>query len=81
MLSGIAVLESGELRVRVDEHRERLLAIKRGETPWVEVDRWRLDLHHRFEQAFSRTVLPEQPDYRAINDYLIRARRLAAEEP
>jgi hypothetical protein len=81
MLSGIAVLESGELRVRVDEHRERLLAIKRGETPWVEVDRWRLELHRRFEAAFVRTALPEQPDYRAINDYLIRARRLAAEEP
>ncbi len=77
MLSGITVLETGELRIRVEDERERLLAIKRGEMPWDAVDRWRLELHRRFESAFTATTLPEQPDYRTINDFLIRARRSA----
>lgn len=77
MLSGIGVLESGELRIRLDDARERLLAIKRGETPWAEVDAWRLELHGRFERAYAGTALPEQPDYRAVNDFLVRARRSA----
>ena len=33
LLSGITVLREGFVPVRVDEHREKLLAIKRGEMP------------------------------------------------
>ena len=78
LLSGIAAMETGEVRVRVaDEHRERLLAIRRGALPWREVDAWRLDLHRRFDAAFSQTTLPERPDYAWANDFLVRARRSA----
>ena len=37
LLSGISALREGELRVRLDEHRAALLAIKRGSQPWPEV--------------------------------------------
>jgi hypothetical protein len=78
LLSGIAALETGEIAVRVaDEHRERLLAIRRGEVPWREVDDWRLDLHRKFDAAFERSPLPERPDYAWVNGFLIRAQRSA----
>lgn len=78
LLAGITALESGEIAVRVaGEHRERLLAIRRGEVPWREVDAWRLDLHRQFDAAFERSSLPERPDYAWVNRFLIRARRSA----
>jgi hypothetical protein len=80
LISGIHVLKQGDVAVRVDEHREQLLAIKRGELPWEETERWRLALHQEFDRAFAGTKLPERPDYEKANAFLIRARRLAAEE-
>ena len=53
LLSGIVVLREGYVPVRVDQHREQLLAIKRGEIPWSEVEQWRLSLHREFEAAFE----------------------------
>jgi len=78
LLAGIAAMETGEVGVRVaDEHRERLLAIRRGELPWREVDAWRLALHRCFDAAFAQSPLPERPDYAWANQFLIRARRSA----
>lgn len=77
LLSGIGVLETGDLVVRVDAHRERLLAIKRGEIAWDQVDAWRRELHQCFEAACASSPLPAHPDYRTVNDFLIRARRSA----
>jgi hypothetical protein len=78
LLAGIAALSTGEIAVRVpDGHRERLLAIRRGEIPWREVDAWRLDLHRQFDAAFERSPLPERPDYAWANRFLIKARRSA----
>lgn len=75
LLSGITVLREGFVPVRVDEHRERLLAIRDGATYWDEVNAWRLELHRQFDAAFAATNLPEQPDYERVNDHLVRARR------
>lgn len=75
LLSGIAVMESGEVMVQVGEHREALLAIKRGEVPWQEIDAWRLALHARFDAALTGSRLPERPDYERVNAFLLRARR------
>ena len=80
LLSGIEVLERGHLRVEVGEHRDRLFAIRRGEMEWAEVDRWRLALHERFDRAYTRTALPERPDYARANDFLVRARRSMVED-
>lgn len=80
LISGTTVLREGIVPVRVEEHRERLLAIKRGEVPWEDVDQWRKGLHEEFDEAFQRTSLPERPDYEKANQFLIKVRRWAAEE-
>lgn len=79
LISGTTVLREQFVPVRVEEPRERLLAIKRGETPWDEVDHWRRSLHQEFDEAFRHTSLPERPDYEEANRFLIKARRWAAE--
>ena len=80
LLSGIGVLRDGFVPVKVDAHRDRLLAIRRGEVPWQDVESWRLSLHHEFNAAFEATKLPERPDYERANAFLISARRRAASE-
>jgi predicted nucleotidyltransferase len=75
LLSGTAALREGIIPVRVTEHRDRLLAIKRGELPWEDVNIWRLELHKAFDAAFASTHLPERPDYERVNAFLLRARR------
>lgn len=75
LLTGAATLREGRVPVRVEAHRDQLLAVKRGETTWAEVDAWRRQLHHDFEAALAKTTLPERPDYEAANRFLIHARR------
>jgi predicted nucleotidyltransferase len=80
LISGVSVLRDGFVPVKVDAHRDRLLAIRRGEVPWDEVENWRLRLHKEFNAAFETTKLPERPDYERANAFLVRARRLALVE-
>jgi hypothetical protein len=80
LLSGIGVLRDGSVPVKVDDYRDRLLAIRRGEVPWDDVENWRLSLHQEFNAAFETTKLPERPDYERANAFLISARRRALSE-
>jgi uncharacterized protein len=80
LISGIGVLRTGHLQVRVEEHRERLLQVKLGVVPWEETEAWRRQLHLEFEQAVTQSTLPERPDYEQANALLIKARRAALEE-
>lgn len=76
LISGVTVLRDGHVPVRVGaEHRDPLLAIKRGEVPFEEVEAWRLALHRDFDEAARATSLPERPDYERANALLIKARR------
>jgi uncharacterized protein len=75
LLSGITILQEGFVPVRVEQHREALLAIKYQQTTWDEVNAWRLRLHEEFDRAASQTQLPERPDYDRANEFLLRARR------
>ena len=75
LLSGIAILTEGTVPVGVTEHRDRLLAIRRGKASWQEVNAWRKELHHTFDEAWARTKLPEHPDYDRVNTFLVKARR------
>jgi predicted nucleotidyltransferase len=75
LLSGIRVLRERSVPVRVEEHRDQLLAIKRGEIPWEETERWRKHLHQEFDQALTATSLPDRPDYQKANEWLIKVRR------
>ena len=79
LLSGITVLREGFVPLRVEEHRERLLAIRDGREPWEAVDAWRLELHKQFDTAFEATKLPDRPDYNAANAFLVWARRSMVE--
>ena len=79
LLTGAATLRDGSVPVRVGVHRDRLLAVKRGEMPWADVDAWRKELHRDFERALAETRLPERPDYEQANAFLVRARRQQVE--
>lgn len=80
LLEGISVLRAGFLSVQMDEYRDELLRIRRGETSWKDVNAWRLALHEEFDAAFGETRLPERPDYEKVNAFLIHARRMSAEQ-
>jgi uncharacterized protein len=75
LLSGIIALRDSYIPVRVEEHRDDLLAIRREERAWDEVNQWRLKLHKEFDAAFQATALPDRPDYERANEFLIKARR------
>jgi uncharacterized protein len=69
------VLRDGVVPVQVVEHRAQLLAIKRGELRWADVNAWRLGLHSELEGALRTTHLPERPDNARANALLIDIRR------
>lgn len=75
LLAGTEALREGSVRVTVEEHRDRLLSIRRGDLPWSEVDAWRLRLHRAFDEAFANTRLPDRPDFARADAFLVRARR------
>ncbi len=78
--AGIGVLASGEVAVHVGDDRARLLAVRRGEVPWQDVESWRQALHVEFTAAAAATKLPVRPDYERVAAFLRRARRLALAE-
>lgn len=81
LISGIHVLQEGFVPVQVDdEHKINLLTIKRGEMPWDETEKWRKDLHIKFDNALEQSSLPDRPDYEAANIFLVKARREAIKE-
>jgi predicted nucleotidyltransferase len=81
LISGTGLLRDGALDVAVGHHRERLLAVRRGELTWEDVLAWRAELEAGLERAAAATTLPSEPDRAAAEAFLIRARRAAAAEP
>ncbi|MEE1943243.1 nucleotidyltransferase domain-containing protein [Streptomyces sp. TRM 70361] len=75
LLSCRDLLRTGELSVDAGAHRERLLAVRRGEVPWDEVAAWIARLHEETEAAAARTPLPAEPDRARVEDFLVRVRR------
>ncbi len=67
LIAGIRVLQEGRVPIRVEEHRDQLLAIRRGELPWDETERWRRSLHAEFDTVLTQSTLPERPDYEQAN--------------
>lgn len=76
LLTGATTLRECDVPVHLppSANRERLLAVKRGELLWAEVDAWRKELHRDFEQALAETKLPERLNHEAANGILIRCR-------
>ena len=73
LLSASHLVRHGDLAVGVGPLRDRLLAVRRGEVPWAEVAAWRARL--MAELATARAVLPERPDRRAVEEFLLDVRR------
>ena len=69
------VLETGEIRVDVGEHRDELLEARVGGLSFEEVKKRALELDQRFQEAFERTALPDQPDFNRVDSFVIAARR------
>jgi hypothetical protein len=75
------LLRTGRLTLDVGDRREPLLAVKRGEVPWHEVEAWMTRLEREAGEAARRSPLPELPDRRRVEDFLLRARRASALRP
>ncbi|PTA68901.1 nucleotidyltransferase domain-containing protein [Deinococcus arcticus] len=77
LISGAHALRTGEVLVDVGQHRAALLAVKTGELPWAEAERWREELQRDFGRAAAHTALPDHPDVEAVEAWLVAARRAA----
>src|SRR5262249_16637392 len=75
LLAGITALREGFVPLRMEAHRDRLLAIRPSELPWEAVTAGRLTLHRPFGAALGATARAEHPDCEAADAFLIRARR------
>ncbi|BDH04546.1 nucleotidyltransferase domain-containing protein [Streptomyces seoulensis] len=73
------LLRTGELRLDVGEGREALLAVKRGEVPWPEIESRMARLAEEADAALSRTPLPAEPDQTRVADFLYRTRLASAQ--
>jgi predicted nucleotidyltransferase len=75
LYSGIEALRSGQIRIDVGEHRDELLAIKAGTLSFEQARDRAVALDREFQEAYRQTTLPEQPDYRRVDEFLVWARR------
>ncbi|MFF8427659.1 DNA polymerase beta superfamily protein [Streptomyces sp. NPDC016566] len=81
LMSSRDLLRTGELRLDVGDRRDPLLAVKRGEVPWAQVEAWMVRLADESEEALHRTPLPPEPDHARVADFLHRVRRASACPP
>jgi hypothetical protein len=78
LMSSRDLLRTGSLTIDVREQREPLLAVKRGEVSWGEVETWMSRLATEAAEAAGRSPLPPEPDHARVEDFLIRVRRASA---
>lgn len=72
------LLRTGSLTIDVTDHRGHLLAVKRGEVSWPEVERRMVRLAAESDEAAQCSPLPPEPDHARVQDFLIRVRRASA---
>ncbi|MET7647512.1 nucleotidyltransferase domain-containing protein [Streptomyces sp. NPDC005426] len=72
------LLRTGELTIDVGAAREELLAVRRGEVAWPEVERRMAGLAEENDAAAAVSPLPAEPDRARVEDFLVRARRASA---
>ncbi|WP_167154274.1 nucleotidyltransferase domain-containing protein [Streptomyces sp. MBT27] len=72
------LLRTGVLSIDVGAEREPLLAVKRGEVSWPEVESWMARLAAESDEAASASPLPPEPDRARVADFLYRVRRASA---
>ncbi|MDJ0464620.1 nucleotidyltransferase domain-containing protein [Streptomyces sp. H27-C3] len=72
------LLRTGELTLDAGDDRERLLAVKRGEVAWPDVERWMERAGTEADRAEPNSPLPREPGRARVEDFLIRTRRASA---
>ncbi|WP_156721708.1 nucleotidyltransferase domain-containing protein [Streptomyces apocyni] len=72
------LLRTGELVIDVGDARDFLLAVRRGEVPWAEVQSRMTRLAAEADEAAARSPLPPEPDRARVEDFLTRTRRASA---
>ncbi|MBC9715284.1 nucleotidyltransferase domain-containing protein [Streptomyces sp. TRM66268-LWL] len=72
------LLRTGELVIDVGPARDDLLAVKRGEVSWAEVERRMNTLADEAAAAAAKSPLPADPDTAAVEDFLFRVRHRSA---
>ncbi|MDV9197301.1 nucleotidyltransferase domain-containing protein [Streptomyces sp. Wh19] len=77
--TGRDLLRTGELTIEVGAARDDLLAVKRGEVPWEEVERRMNRLMEESEETARNSPLLQEPDRARIEDFLIRTRRASVD--
>ncbi|WP_433396359.1 nucleotidyltransferase domain-containing protein [Streptomyces sp. CA-146814] len=77
LASSRELLRTGELHIDVGAARDELLAVKRGEVAWPEVERRMNRLAEENDEAATASPLPPEPDRAAVEDFLVRVRRAA----
>ncbi|MFI9764346.1 DNA polymerase beta superfamily protein [Streptomyces sp. NPDC051963] len=78
LMSARDLLRTGDLTIDVGDRREPLLAVKRGEVPWPEVESWMTRLATETDEASHHSPLPPEPDRRRIEAFLVHVRRASA---
>ncbi|MFJ1607701.1 DNA polymerase beta superfamily protein [Streptomyces sp. NPDC088253] len=78
LMSSRDLLRTGALTIDVGLRREALLAVKRGELPWPEVEAWMSRLATEADEAAVHSPLPAEPDHARVEDFLLRTRRASA---
>ncbi|MFJ2823782.1 DNA polymerase beta superfamily protein [Streptomyces toxytricini] len=78
LLSCRDMLRTGRLDIDATPYRDRLLAVRRGELSWSEIDAWATRLSAESDAALPHSPLPETPDRAAVESFLHRARRESA---
>jgi predicted nucleotidyltransferase len=78
LIAGCALLTDGRPQLDVAAHREELLAVRRGELSWADVERRRLRLHAQLDRALEHTPLPAAPDVAGVDAWLHSVRERSA---
>ncbi|MFF4806513.1 DNA polymerase beta superfamily protein [Streptomyces sp. NPDC001351] len=81
LMSSRDLLRTGALTIDVGGQREPLLAVKRGEVPWPEVESRMNRLAAQADEAARHSPLPEEPDRARVEAFLVRVRRASALQP
>ena len=80
LLTARDLLAEGRFTIDVGPYRDRLLAVRRGELTWAEVEGWRLELHAELDEVLDRTPLPAAPDVLRVDSWLHSVRARSAKE-
>ncbi|MFF2025675.1 DNA polymerase beta superfamily protein [Streptomyces sp. NPDC058171] len=72
------LLRTGTLTLDVGEEREPLLAVRRGEVPWAEVESRMARLVDRTAAELPRSPLPPEPDRARVEAFLTAVRARSA---